>query len=71
MVENQIIQTQGPDRRRKQPNEPLQFYHDVIGIMERAKREGIPVEDLTLRETGDERKVILYVIKKVGDIIIK
>jgi hypothetical protein len=59
----------GNIERHREPNEPLQFYYDIKGIIKRAKKEGLPVEQLKLRETGDEREVILSVIKKVGDIV--
>jgi len=55
--------------RHKEPSAPEQFYYDIKGIIARARRERVPVEQLKLRETGDEREVILTVIKKVGDII--
>ena len=56
-------------QRHKEPNDSLQLYYDLRGIIARSKREGVPVKDLKLRETGPVREMIEATIEKIGDII--
>ncbi|MFA6918155.1 MAG: DUF4256 domain-containing protein [Candidatus Gracilibacteria bacterium] len=50
---------EGHERRKKAGNPDAQFEQDVAGLVQRVVREGVSIDDVDLREQGEERQRLI------------